>query len=333
MTTNFAGWEQISKKLDRLFNQYGVTEDIPNNADIAEFFKTAEFNTIYRARPNRGILNTCIPNTSYSFYIREANNIVGYDTQGNLYIGGFVNLSFIGWRQIAMSDEHHIKTYTTLEQLNLSDDEMSDTDYDSNLMRIVKALPNQSILMLFSGDAPNPNLATSIVKKVSDDGIYNITGTKFNTMLIHKTYGGNSPVKIEMLFETGALREKMIYCAYNADGGVANIYLFREVAKTEIFRETIVPLNGWDLTNGYVSKVGNQVSINATMTGGIRTSGTTIFTMPSDYLPIGQAIFPVVSNSNNHLGRVVALKNGEFKVYGLEDSSDLLCFSGTYTVA
>lgn len=328
MTTNFAGWEQISKKLDRLFNQYGVTEDIPDNADIAEFFKTAEFNTIYRARPNRGILNTCIPNTSYSFYSREANNIVGYDTQGNLYIGGFVNLSFIGWRQIAMSDEHHIKTYTTLEQLNLSDDEMAEDDFFNNIQTIINKMPAYSDLSFYCGIGANftKSLNLQLIKDGISGAIENMEGIlklerrghiNWGTTLVYQRNGG----------------DLMVRGLYDVNGSNAVLYPFKVIATTEIFRETIIPLNGWGLSYGYVSKVGNQVSINATMSGGIRTSGTTIFTMPSSYLPIGQAVFPVVSNSNNHLGRVVALKTGEFKVYGLEDSSDLLCFSGTYTVA
>lgn len=103
MTIAFNGWQDLNKKLEKIFKQNDKSNmvDVPIGADLAEFFKTAEFNVIYRVASNRNILNTCVPNTTYSFYVLISTFILGFAHDGSeIYQANFVNKKFGGWHKV-----------------------------------------------------------------------------------------------------------------------------------------------------------------------------------------------------------------------------------------
>ena len=103
MTIAFNGWQDLNKKLEKIFKQNDKSNmvDVPIGADLAEFFKTAEFNVIYRVASNRNILNTCVPNTTYSFYVLISTFILGFSHDGSeIYQANFVNKKFGGWHKV-----------------------------------------------------------------------------------------------------------------------------------------------------------------------------------------------------------------------------------------
>ena len=103
MTIAFNGWQDLNKKLEKIFKQNDKSNmvDVPIGADLAEFFKTAEFNVIYRVASNRNTLNTCVPNTTYSFYVLISTFILGFSHDGSeIYQANFVNKRFGGWQKV-----------------------------------------------------------------------------------------------------------------------------------------------------------------------------------------------------------------------------------------
>ena len=103
MQTEFQGWEKLGEDLEKIFDQHEKKNmiDIPNDADLAEYFKTAKSQVVYRAVDNKNITNTCVSNTAYSFYLLLGTFIWGFSHDGSeIYQANFVNKRFGGWQKV-----------------------------------------------------------------------------------------------------------------------------------------------------------------------------------------------------------------------------------------
>ena len=103
MQTEFQGWEKLGEDLEKIFDQHEKKNmiDIPNDADLAEYFKTAKSQVVYRAVANKNITNTCVSNTAYSFYLLLGTFILGFSHDGSeIYQANFVNKRFGGWQKV-----------------------------------------------------------------------------------------------------------------------------------------------------------------------------------------------------------------------------------------
>ena len=80
-------------------------------------------------------------------------------------------------------------------------------------------------------------------------------------------------------------------------------YIFEQnwVELTENYAYITELLNGWTMENGNelrISRIGNLVFLKGSITGGVKTSGTQLFNIPSKYAPKGLLYFSVDTPPN-----------------------------------
>jgi hypothetical protein len=74
---------------------------------------------------------------------------------------------------------HNIKTYTSLEQLDISNDQMSSEDFESNISIINTALKKEDVILYFTTDSAISYLYQSLIKKLETDvNVDSLTVTK-----------------------------------------------------------------------------------------------------------------------------------------------------------
>ena len=240
------------------------------------------------------------------------------------------------FKVIATTEALNIKTYTALEQLNLSDADMAEDDFVGNLDKINNAYYNAFQLQLYCDGSNNAKFRTSLLKALEENNlIFNTEKTGF-TVKMERTTGPWQAIKIELIVDDYVLsngispRTRTIIGYANVDVGVMYFLGFREVAKIQPVVD-ITPLNGWSFKLFKVGRVGNSTIFNlATLDGGVRTTGTVIGILPEIYRPVVNCAFAATSNSSTAgLSRIAVLTDGQIKVYGLDDSTGEVTCSGS----
>lgn len=184
-----------------------------------------------------------------------------------------------------VNSKNNIKTYTTLEQMGLSDTDMSPEDFAYNLEKIDKT-PSPFIFVLKLNSTLS-NISKSVKAKLLNDLGYVVNFANQDYLKIERySIGSHDPIKIEIYGSVHILRQKSVVCYADKDGNTMNVYPFREVAYIEKSPE-IELLNGWEKYKDefVISKIGDYVSINLYLFEGVRTNGTTIFNLPMDFRP------------------------------------------------
>ena len=117
----------------------------------------------------------------------------------------------------ASASQHNIHSYTTLEQCGLFDSEMSDTDLQSNIDKIVTALDdNAATLMFIIQNNVHPNLHASVVEKLNADTDITFRAADHAGWLsIHFSGEAYRPVFIEVSLETANYYDRVWTCVYN----------------------------------------------------------------------------------------------------------------------
>lgn len=347
---NFSGWRRWDKELGDLkdlqtkhnssiveavntvFDQIAYGEDIPPDSDLAEFFKTAKYNIIYRVVPNTNVKNTCVANTVYSFYTLEGTFIAGYDTSGGKHLCNFVNKRFTNWRRI-------LGQVMFFSDIGLTDEDFSDVDFVSNLYLLSNSVgySNRNLELQINATA-TPNFHAALIQRLKEDDICDYTNNPAGTAFIFKMdsteFSLHGHSKIELYSDTNAHRSSAIVGYCNRDGNNMWFSGFHELAKIEKLEAgSILPLNDWEFVDFRAVKTGNVVTFNFIAQDGVREQGTIMCTLPAKFKPNKkEVVFTPAHNSGNNMGRIVILTNGSVTVYDLRDSTGKLMCSGSFAI-
>lgn len=124
----------------------------------------------------------------------------------------------------------NIRSYTELSQFGLNDEEMSPTDFSSNIDKIVVALSNHPttlMLTLHTDNNSNPNLHASVVEKLNADTAMTFkTDSHVGWMFIRFSGDAYRPVVIETNLETANFYDSVWSCVYNKGGGGNQVSAF-----------------------------------------------------------------------------------------------------------
>ena len=130
--------------------------------------------------------------------------------------------------------QNHIHSYTTLEQFGLSDDQMSPTDFSSNMDAIITKLdgkPATLMLTLQSDANKNPNLHASLVAKLNEDTDITFTvNDHVGWLSINFSGQMYRPVVIETNLETANYYDSVWICVFNKGGSGNQISAFTTYA-------------------------------------------------------------------------------------------------------
>lgn len=110
-------------------------------------------------------------------------------------------------------------TYVTLDELGLTDDDMSATDFKSNVASILSVLPNTTVVV---NPAQTANLTASLRAKLNEDLGLSIA-TAPPRMRLTRFGGTNAPAKIEAVVDSTAYSQ--IFTAL-VDSTVSSVYLY-----------------------------------------------------------------------------------------------------------
>lgn len=127
--------------------------------------------------------------------------------------------------------KRNIKSYTKLEQLGLSDAEMSSTDFANNIKKIVGTFNGATTVAINISDGVNRTLYNSLIKKLNND-----TGITFNTTTnnawLSIRHNGNyrAPIIIEVCLKSEKHSDKIWTCFCNDEAGYKTLTEFRTTA-------------------------------------------------------------------------------------------------------
>ena len=116
---------------------------------------------------------------------------------------------------IATTAEHNIKTYTSLEQMGLSDADMSATDFTANIAKINDIFIGKAFTAFLLANDFVPNLESSVIKKLNDDLSLSITAGNNFTILAERGNDRYSAVKIVVIDEQLNTIGRSFMCIYN----------------------------------------------------------------------------------------------------------------------
>ncbi|MDU6340697.1 MAG: BppU family phage baseplate upper protein [Clostridium sp.] len=99
--------ELYTPRLNELGSQLETKEhkmkfiNVPNNSDLAEYFKNVDTIGTHRVLPGTGVTNTCNDASSaYSFYYVYQTFVLGITDGGRLFKASFVNKTLGAWEEI-----------------------------------------------------------------------------------------------------------------------------------------------------------------------------------------------------------------------------------------
>jgi hypothetical protein len=119
---------------------------------------------------------------------------------------------------------NNIQSFYELSQFGLSDDDMSPTDFASNIDKIVTKLDGiPTVLSLILNTKGNPNLHASVVQKLCADTTISFT-TDAHVGWLYIRFSGETyrPVVIETNLETANHYDCVWSCVYNKGGNDGN---------------------------------------------------------------------------------------------------------------
>lgn len=247
-----------------------------------------------------------------------------------------VEIGFSGWKEWADESEHGIKTYTSLEQMGLSDVDMSPDDFAANIKKI--DLVRGPFIFDLKLNSDLSNIAKSVKAKLLNDLGYNVNfGSQDYLKIEHYSVGSHDPIKMELYGSAGVLRQKSIVCYADRDGNTMNVYPFREVAYIGTLDTTKIELlNGWEKhpSGMQINRNGNYVFMNFIIDKGIRDGYTKLFKLPSNFAPKVDIAIPVICWSqakHKHVnGLLTVSRMGEVSIRFIDSDSDgvMICASG-----
>lgn len=164
--------------------------------------------------------------------------------------------------------DHNIKTYTSLEQIGLSDTDMSATDFKANIGKINLATGGSAVeVELHTSISRYTNLMNSLKSKLAADTGSSIISDNIMFRISRYTENTNMNVVIDVLLERVAEEGNMYSAMYNEDSnGVSRLtafYLSR-------YKSGFLPLDGSVAMTGNLRvQNGNypQVNVKNTNTG------------------------------------------------------------------
>ncbi len=179
---------------------------------------------------------------------------------------------------------HNIKTYTSLVQIGLSDDDLNDKDCVANFGLIYKAMPSNSIFMNSAGTTAN--LARSLVAKVNEDAHLNLDSIG-STLIFKKMSGNVSPAMVEVIFDAPEEVGKIYTCTYDetTSGDFRYSPFITSANVIEHQLKTYYGINGLGLTNDDFNPTDFTATVttilNAMPNGSIFTVGCSENTVPN----------------------------------------------------
>lgn len=130
-----------------------------------------------------------------------------------------------------------VKSYTSIEQMGLSDADLSATDFSENMNTIVDAINGTAgEIMLQLTSSVCPNLHASLVTKLNaDQSTITFSSTHTGWLAIHFCGDRYRPTVVETNMETANHYGNVWACMFNKGGAGNTITPFRTVQETEGF--------------------------------------------------------------------------------------------------
>jgi len=155
------------------------------------------------------------------------------------------------WRPwYGFNDDHNIKTYTALEQLGLTNDDISADDFLTAVTTIVGAMPTRSILFLLGSSSTNILTVTN-AKINSDLGLSESCSSLM--VKFEKYYTNNGLTQINVFKDTTLGRKRIYTCLFDTSSSVVGISKFAESYNADGF----LPLTGGPLSGDLYIKKAN----------------------------------------------------------------------------
>ena len=130
----------------------------------------------------------------------------------------------------------YVQSYTRLSQFGLSDNEMSPTDFTSNIDKIVTTLNgNAANLMLILDTVIHPNLHASVIQKLNADTSITFSASVHVGWLSIRFFGEMyRPVLIETNLETAKYYDSVWTCVYNKGASGNEMSAFKTTANVSV---------------------------------------------------------------------------------------------------
>lgn len=212
----------------------------------------------------------------------EIVDVTSYSQEGDLIsaevlnaIGAVINQMEAELGNKSSGADHSIKTYTTLEQINIDESNMSATDFQSNIIAINEAVPTGSAFLLhYAVNGTNSNLVQSIVAKINTDlGLSLSASGVIGNVMIRRGTDIRSNVYIDFALESLTVLNTVYSATYNLDSTATHRLSAFTASKS---------------TNGFSEKDHNHAAGDISSgTLGVARGGTGVGTMTSGAALIG----------------------------------------------
>lgn len=322
-----------------MYNQIAPVHvvDIPSDSDLADFFPSMKNNTFYRVKPNTGVRNTCVPNNQHSFYTVNNAFVVGYGEYGDIYLNNYGRRVFSRW--VKLTDQ-----FTNFEQLNLSDEDFSETDFANNLMLINNAAGYvfTNMFMIIDG-VSTPNFHAALIQQLKNDG-FDYSAIAAGIVFVFKLERQNSPyaaIKIELILDGGhsvysTSRDITIVAYANRDGNNMLFYGFHQLAAVQKTSELTL-LNGWKSHAAYrkatVARTGDIVTITGVIhNDAVFDSSVILAVLPQEYRPLNGVVQMVAWEGKDITHYVDIFPNGNLLLYEYESTNRAIFLNFSYGV-
>lgn len=205
---------------------------------------------------------------------------------------------FEGWKQIAIEDEHNIKSFTTLEQIDLSDgdsDMIFADDFSRNIGQILAITYRDSATQYYFVLEEGSNFRASVNKKLSEDlGVSLVSG---NAYIIIEKVGRSSyaPAMIRVFDES------------YSDGIIGNVYccMFNNNNDTN----KLSPFVYLTTPDGFITKNSKEL--------GIKTYNSILNIMTSE-----EANQKIITDFNTSITNIIsAMPNNSILTFNVNPSS------------
>lgn len=193
---------------------------------------------------------------------------------------------------VSIKSEHQIKSYTKLEDIELTDDDMSATDFTENFNKIRNAMANASELLTTT--VSYPNLGTSIIDKINaDNGMtFDVTAASVAMSVSYKKlYTYNGPTILSVIIDSATGIKYRFECIIDStSAGVTRVGAFKAVYNSSggvggTSELVITPDCAHTLSYTTLKKVGNIGFCDYRIDNTSGISDGVIFTFPDGYKP------------------------------------------------
>lgn len=161
---------------------------------------------------------------------------------GTTPVGNANKLGGKGASEYALEADHKIKTFRTLEQIGISDSNISSSNFLTAITTVINAMPNGSDLYLRSDSGSN--FSTVTAAKVNAD-----TGMSYSAadmvIVVRKFYTDNATSEINVHFDTTTGRTRIYTCLFDTSSSKVNVSKFAETYNDAGF----LPLSGGTLSD------------------------------------------------------------------------------------